>query len=242
MIQLYQFPRIWGLPNASPFCFKVENYLRMTGLPFEVKYIHNPRRGPKGKLPFIRIENKTLGDSEIIIDYLKGKYGDVLDKNLNDEQKALSVLLDNTLSSHLYWFLLYSRWQYEPNWTIVKEAFFGQMPFYLKLFVSTIARMRTLRALYLQGAGRHHYDEILEMGFSTLDAIAALLGEKRYFHGDEVTTIDGTAFAFLANIAWTPYDDAFKTQLHKLKNILGFCDRMWSTYYPELEKPFPLVF
>jgi hypothetical protein len=31
MIKLYQFAPAFGLPNASPFCMKVENYLRMTG-------------------------------------------------------------------------------------------------------------------------------------------------------------------------------------------------------------------
>ena len=34
MIKLYQFPPAFGLPNASPFCMKLETYLRMAGLPF----------------------------------------------------------------------------------------------------------------------------------------------------------------------------------------------------------------
>ena len=36
MIQLYQFEPAFGLPNASPFCMKVETWLRMAALPFEV--------------------------------------------------------------------------------------------------------------------------------------------------------------------------------------------------------------
>ena len=36
MIKLYQFNPAWGLPNPSPFCMKVETYLRMVGLPYEV--------------------------------------------------------------------------------------------------------------------------------------------------------------------------------------------------------------
>jgi hypothetical protein len=36
MIKLYQFNAAWGLPNPSPFCMKVETYLRMVSLPYEV--------------------------------------------------------------------------------------------------------------------------------------------------------------------------------------------------------------
>lgn len=241
MIILYQFPGVWGLPNTSPFCFKMETYLRAAEIPYEIRFIMNPRTCPKGKLPFIKIDNKTISDSEIIIDYLKGKFGDILDKKLDKEQKSLSVVLDNTFSERLYWIILYMRWQHEANWVHVKEGFFGKLPTFTKMFVSRIVRKNTIKSLYFQGIGRHSYDEVLEIGYKTLDAIAVFLGDKKYFHGDEVTSIDATAFAFLANIAWTPYDDALKNHLHKHKNTLIFCDRVWSTFYPELPKPFALV-
>ena len=50
MIELYQFPRAFGLPNPIPFCMKVETYLKLTGLPYEVKDT-DPRKAPLGKLP-----------------------------------------------------------------------------------------------------------------------------------------------------------------------------------------------
>lgn len=48
MIKLYQFSPAWGLPNPSPFCMKVETYLRMTGLPYEAI---------NGALPFKALES-----------------------------------------------------------------------------------------------------------------------------------------------------------------------------------------
>ncbi len=36
MIKLFQFAPAFGLPNASPFCMKLETYLRMAGLPFQL--------------------------------------------------------------------------------------------------------------------------------------------------------------------------------------------------------------
>ena len=53
MITLHQFPSAWGLPNASPFCMKVETYLRMCNLPYTTVNVLNPAKGPKGKLPYI---------------------------------------------------------------------------------------------------------------------------------------------------------------------------------------------
>ena len=36
MITLHQPPRAWGMPNVSPFCVKLETYLRMTGVEYQV--------------------------------------------------------------------------------------------------------------------------------------------------------------------------------------------------------------
>ncbi len=32
MIKLYQFAPAWDVPNVSPFCVKIESYLKMAGL------------------------------------------------------------------------------------------------------------------------------------------------------------------------------------------------------------------
>lgn len=37
-VYLYQFPRAPTLPSVSAYCLKVENYLRMTGIKYEVWY------------------------------------------------------------------------------------------------------------------------------------------------------------------------------------------------------------
>ncbi len=52
-ITLYQFPAAFGLPNASPFCMKVETYLRMAGIAYAPRYGMYQLRAPKKKLPYI---------------------------------------------------------------------------------------------------------------------------------------------------------------------------------------------
>ena len=52
-IELYQFAPAFGLPNASPFCMKMETWLRMAGLPFTIPAPNFSHFGkaPKGKMP-----------------------------------------------------------------------------------------------------------------------------------------------------------------------------------------------
>lgn len=83
MIKVYQFAPAWGLPNASPFCMKLETYLRMADIPYEIVPNADVRKAPKGKMPYIKHEGKVIGDSGLIIEYLKSVYGDKLDKNFH---------------------------------------------------------------------------------------------------------------------------------------------------------------
>lgn len=238
MIILYQFAPVWGLPNTSPFCLKIETYLRMTEIPYEVKFVMDPRKSPKGKLPVIQLNGEKIPDSELIIDYLKVKFGDVLDKNLNQEQKALSLLLDNLFAERLYWIMLYTRWLDDNAWPYIKRDFFAKLPSIAKYIIPNAVRKQMKKTAYAQGIGRHTLDEVLQMGYKTIDAIAVILGEKKYFHGEELTSIDATAFAFLANIIWLPYNDKLKTYLSNYKNLVTFCEKMWGSFYPEIAKPF----
>ncbi|MGC3250889.1 glutathione S-transferase family protein, partial [Pseudomonas aeruginosa] len=51
MISLFQFPAAFNVPNASPYCLKLETRLRLAGLEYQVKVVSDPRKAPKGKLP-----------------------------------------------------------------------------------------------------------------------------------------------------------------------------------------------
>lgn len=241
MITLYQFPPVWGLPNASPFCLKMETWLRMVEISYDNRFVMDPRKSPKGKFPFVKIDGASVADSEFIIDYLKQKFGDVLDKNLSDEQRAQALFLESAFTERLYWYIVYSRWHDDLGWAHVKEAYFAKLPFITKLFLPNLLRKNMIKTLNLQGTGRHSRAEVMELAYKLLDAISVTLGDKPYFAGTDVTSVDATAFGFLANIIWSPYNCPMKLHLEKHKNILNYCDRMWKTFYPEIQQPFAII-
>lgn len=114
MIKLYQFAPSWGM-SASPFCLKLETYLRMTGLPYEIAIADNPGKAPKGKLPYIEDNGKLVADSNFAIDDLKTTYGNPLDAHLSPSEPAIALAMQRTIKENFYWALVYSRWQDPAN-------------------------------------------------------------------------------------------------------------------------------
>jgi hypothetical protein len=53
----------WGLPSVSPFCLKLDAFLRMTKIPHKAVTAPTPFAGPKRKAPWIDHEGKSIGDS-----------------------------------------------------------------------------------------------------------------------------------------------------------------------------------
>jgi glutathione S-transferase len=224
MLKLYQFAPIENLPNASPFCMKLEMYLRLAKIPYEIVITPRPSQAPKGKLPFIEDNGKTIGDSKFIIAYLKKQYGDPLDGHLTNEQQALALAIQCLLEEHFYWIAVYSRWIDPAGWAATKPRFFNKSPLLLKLILPSMIRRYMKKQLHAQGMGRHTQEEIYQMGREDISALAALLGEKPFMLGNEVSSIDAAIYATLANIL--VLNSLFKPTVESFPNLMAYYERM----------------
>lgn len=231
MITLYQFPAAFGLPNASPFCMKLELYLRMAGLPYRNRYTLNLQRAPKGKLPWIDDDGTAVADSGLIIDYLKGKFGDPLDGDLSPLQRAHALAITRLLEEHLYWVVLHDRWIASPGWEMTRQAFFGALPWPLRVIVPFVARRGIRAELHGHGMGRHSPQQIHALGIADIDALAALLGEQDYFLGAQPTSVDAVAAAFIANLLMVPLETPVKSAAAAHPNLVAYCRRMEQRYF-----------
>ena len=70
-LTVYHLPGRWGLPSVSPFCLKLDAFLRIAGIAHEAITAATPFGGPKGKAPWITLDGETLGDSSLIVEYLR---------------------------------------------------------------------------------------------------------------------------------------------------------------------------
>jgi len=233
MIKLYQFDPAFGLPNASPFCMKLETYLRMAGLPFEIPpaTMREFQKAPKGKMPYIDDNGKILADTSFIIDHLKTTYGDKLDGWLTNEQKAIALAFQRLMEENLYWAVVYTRWVEPEGWAKTKPAFFDKLPVPMKWFVPTLARRGLVKEMYGQGIGRHGRDEICAIGKRDITALADFLGQKPYFMGESPCSLDAAAYSFLANLIWSPVESPLKQHAQQYPQLEAYCRRMKSRYY-----------
>ena len=70
-VVLYQLKPMFGLPNPSPFCMKLETYLRMAEIEHQVVAVTNLKGSPTGKAPYIEIDGQAMADSGLIIAHLE---------------------------------------------------------------------------------------------------------------------------------------------------------------------------
>jgi glutathione S-transferase len=234
MIKLYQFARTWGIPNLSSFCVKVETYLRINKLPYEIVETL-PLKAPRGKLPFIDDDGRKVSDSRLIVNYLKSAYGDNDAALLSLEQQGIAKAYERLLEEHLYWGCMVSRWNYtEENWQTNKQAIFGGLPPVICDVVAAITRRKFKAQIIGHGIGRLTHEELFELGKEDIDSLANFLGDKPYFMGDKPTSLDASAYGILVNALGCPIKSPLKDHALTKQNLMDYCRRMQAEFFPEL--------
>ena len=241
-IKLHKFGEAWGLADPSPFCLKLESFLREAKIDYEVVPFdprQSFRRAPKGKMPFIEDQDGTLiGDSTLIIGRLSQRQGIDLDAPLDGRAKAISHAFRRMLDEHFYWIGVYGRWCDEPGWSIIRDKFFARMPALVRPLATAMAKRGILRALHAQGTGRHAREEIYRLGAADMRALSDLLGDNRWFFGtDDPTLLDLSAHAFVAEIVVPPIPSPLRDATVALPNLCAHVERLQSRLYGAFDQP-----
>jgi glutathione S-transferase len=224
VITLHTFPGRFGLESTSPFCMKVETYLKVSGLPYKT-VVGNPMRAPKSKLPFIEDRGQIVADSSVILEHLEQQQKSPLDEGLTDTDRARARLIQRTLEDGLYFVMLWSRWVDDKGWGVTQKGL-GFLPPGVRLILGPIIRRQNTAKVKAQGTGKHKPHEIEELGRRDIDALSVLLGEWPFFLGDKLRTIDLTAYAFLANILKHEDSSSIRSFARSKKNLVAFVDRV----------------
>ena len=232
MIKLHSFGANFGVVDPSPFVVKVDLFLRVAKLPYELVpgAVDSLKNSPKNKLPFIEDNSIKIGDSAFILDYLTKTYHVEIDGFLSKEQQASAYLISKSLDENLYWCLVYSRWIKDDTWPLLKDAFFGDMPALLKLFVPKMIRKSVHKNLYGQGITRHNDEEILAIANDSFSALSTLLGYKTYFFGEQISHLDISAYAHLCEFISVNFTNELNELARSYGNLVSFCQRIEKTY------------
>ena len=232
MITLYGFGKSFGLVDASPFVLKVDAYLRFAEIKYETNNAsNNLQKSPKGKLPFINDGNRKIADSQAIIQYLIEQYGDKLDSELSQNQKAQSYLITKSLDENLYFCLVYSRWLCDDTWPLIKRQFFDFLPPVIKSIVPALVRKSVKKSLKGQGLTCHSHAEILDICQHSLSALSELLGNKPYLFGEAPTSLDASCYGHIVGFIMSDIHNPFNQMAQEFTNLLDYCKRIEQQYY-----------
>ena len=226
---LYQFPPGEHIPNLSPFCLKLETFLRINSIPYENQYGY--KMGKKGKLPWIEYKGERVADSNIIVHYLNEKFEIDLDKNFSSEEVALGRAVKCMLEENTYWVLIYDR--YVENFNEYKKLTAPPTGTGIGFNITQKMFQRKMRSnLDAQGLGRHSKEELYVIGENDLKAVSDIFVNKDFLLGDRPSTFDCTVFGLCANVLYSGFESPLATYMKEnAANLCQFCDRMKSLYW-----------
>lgn len=225
MITLHTMPRIgWGHLNPSPFCMKVEVWMRLAGVEHRVAPTLMATRAPRKKLPWIELEGRRLADSEVIITTLARDRGDPLGDA--GGPTGSGHLLRRTFEESFYFGLVAERWLDETVKRDYTAALLAGLPAPLRPLTRTLAERALARQLWEQGTGRRPLAEIAEGMAADLTAASDVLSDAMYFGGDTPRALDATMYSFLSNVWHIPVETRSKRVVSRLPRLVAYLDRM----------------
>jgi glutathione S-transferase len=234
-IKLHKFGPAFGMPDLSPFVHKVETYFRLTDQKYETN-VGDLRKAPRKQLPLVEIDGKVVVDSSAIIEALESARPDKLDAHLDGKQRAVGLAFKSMLEEHLYFCILYLRWQTDDGWVVLQPkmrevlAAMG-VPSLLRGVVAGQARKGTLGRAHAQGVGRQPREEVARTATTILDALSEQLGDGPFFFGDKPTTYDATVYAFTAGALCPAFSNEMQKHAASKDNLVAYAARLGDRYW-----------
>jgi len=235
MITLIQFPKSSKCLSFSPFCLKLETYFKIAKIPYENKLATSISNSKKKKMPMILDAGQLIEDSTLIIEHLKKNHSIDLDSHLTPEQKAIAKSFQWLCEKSLVDIVVYFRWADKKNWPKFREIIFRGAPWLIKATVANIIAKSVTKTLYASGVGRFTDAEKLKILDDNLLAISTYLADKKYFFGDQVSTIDTIVFSHLVQVEPRGVVLQFEGVLEKYPNLKTYVQNFKKIFWAECE-------
>lgn len=221
MLTLFSYPDLFGVADNNPYGLKVYAFLKLCNVAFRHEHIFDASKAPRGQLPYIVDGEKTIGDSDAIIDHAIRTYALAVDDGLTPSQRNTHLLVRRTLDD-LYWVMSFSRWKDERFWPLFRDALLRT---HSALTTEALegAREYNFKRYYFQGIGRFEPDGAYARGIADLNALADLLPASGFMFGARPGSIDAALYGFIANIYFYEIDTPLRKLLVSKENLVAHC-------------------
>jgi len=263
VVYLYQYMRTPQIPSISPFCLKVESWLKLQGIKYENVDHKIKLRSKRGMLPFIELNGEEIADSNHIIEVLSKKFEKTMPAELSAEQKQVQHAMMTMVENHFNWTMV--QWKCRDIDSMIKgykmdlaTAISSKLPASLLNFYFKHTFLRKgLKKVKAQGFGANSNEEMEQMGKDDMKVISDMLGDKEFMFGDEPSLLDLTVYSHMAPVLFI--DKEFPCVLRDYmesdcQNLVGLVNRMkdrcWGDHWsnatgeeqdlnPHIPKPVP---
>jgi len=235
VVYLYQFNRTPVCPSTSPFCLKLESWLKLNNIKYENVDHKMKLRSKRGLLPFVELNGEEINDSNHIIEVLSKKFDKPMPLELAGDQKNIAHAMATMVENHLHWII--TQWQSRDMENMLKgykmdlSALLGsKLPAGLLNFYFKHAVLRKMaKRVKAQGLGASTNEEMDQMGKDDLKVLSDMLGEKQFLFGDEPSLLDIKVFSHLSPVVFVEkdYNCVLRDYLESdCKNLVGLVYRM----------------
>jgi len=233
VVYLYQFKRLKFIPSISPFALKVETWLRLKKITYESIEGTKWSRGGK-QVPFIELNGEEVFDSNVIIPYLREKFQK--EDDMDDQDRGASLALMRMMDEHFvhsyFWYRYVDHWRDEffPLWTF-------PIPGFVRILLNQFQPRKIKKKGWVIGHGRLPKDTIYRFGMDDVKALSLYLGDKKFLHGDTITTSDCCAFGHLCQILFIPINHPHREFIEtECQNIAPYVDRIKAELWPDWDE------
>lgn len=233
MITFFGTGPMFGLPQASPFAFKTEVLLLMSGLSF-TQARADMRSAPRGKIPWITDNGQVISDSRMIRHHLETKHGIDFTGGYNPRDQGTALAVERLCEDHLYFFNVHNRWLDPANFAKGPAKFFDAAPALLRPLVKAMILRRVKAQSDAQGTGRLTADERLHLVQKAVDAVDAILGDNAYLLGPRICGADATLFGFLASMNCDLFVSPYRDYILTKPNLVAYLSRMHAEFFPDV--------
>lgn len=199
MIMFFQFFVVFNVFNVSFYCLKLEIWLCLVGLEYQVKVVSDLCKVFKGKLFYVCIEGEVIGDSEIVICIFGECYGVIFDVGLDVWGKGWVWVIMCLCDEYLYYLMLYFCWFDEDSWCVFKLVFFGLLLFGVCDVVVWVMCCKVCVIFRVQGFGVYGRDELLVFVCDDFDVFDGLFGQVLYYGGEYLCSVDVVVYGIFVN-------------------------------------------
>ena len=248
---LFTFPRAHHVHNISPFSLKLESFLRMHNIPYQV--ISTFKFSPKGQIPYIRLnspDGPLIADSNFIIKYLSKKFGiDEVERNLlSSNERAIAHAFTRMIEEHTTQIGFYYRYGLNMekfcnavipfNWFNINGTLTLKGRLFLK-FWKFIQPIGIKKKMQYVSYGRHADEEKWTISHQDIQSISDYLGNKKFIFGDTPTLLDCTFFGHFAQLLYIPLDFPQKAYMDEnCRNIVEYVERFKELYWKDWSAAF----